>query len=130
MGGGDVVERNDGVHPRRQAAARGGVEELGEPATVGLGHHHPDGDAAFGCGCRTRLHADEGPAVADQREALLLEHGAIGDGVPAGRGLGGEVGAEAAYELLVLGPGQSGDPPAAVLGQRDDVAPDGTRGAR
>ena len=75
-------------------------------------------------GAAARLHADEEAAVADQRDALLLEHGTVGDRVPAGRGLCGEVGAEAAHELLVLGPGQSGDPPAAVLGERDDVAPD------
>ncbi len=43
--------------------------------------------------------------------------------------MGGEVGAEAAHERLVLGPGQSGDLPAAVLGERDDVAADGAGGA-
>lgn len=87
VGGGDLVERYDGVYPRRQVAARGGVEELGEPGTVGLGHHHADGDAALFCGRRARLHADEEAAVADQRDALLLEHGTVGYRVPAGCGL-------------------------------------------
>ena len=123
VGGGDLVERYDGVHPCRQVPARCGVEELGEPGAVGLGHDHSDGDAALFCGRRAWLHADEEAAVADQRDALLLEHGTVGDRVPAGRGFCGEVGAEAAHERLVLGPGQSGDPPAAVLGERDDVPP-------
>ena len=101
----------------------------GEPGTVRVGHQLADGDAAFLRGRRAWLHADEDAAVADQREALLLELGAVGDRVPAGRGLCGEVGAEAAHELLVLGPGQSGDPPAAVLGEREDIPADGARGS-
>ena len=47
---------------------------------------------------------------------------------PRGR-LGGEVGAEAAHELLVRGAGQPGDPPAALERERDDVPADGAGGA-
>jgi hypothetical protein len=84
--------------------------------------------AALLCGRRARLDTDEEAAVADQRDSPLLEGGTVADRVPAGCGLDGEVGAEPTHELLVLGPRQPGDPPATVLGERDDVPPDRARG--
>jgi hypothetical protein len=84
--------------------------------------------AALLCGRRARLDTDEEAAVADQRDSPLLEGGTVADRVPAGCGLDGEVGAERTHKLLVLGPRQPGDPPATVLGERDDVPPDRARG--
>jgi hypothetical protein len=67
MRGGDLVERYDGVDPDRQVAAGCRVEKPGETGTVGMRHHHADGDAALLARHRARLHADEEPAVTDQR---------------------------------------------------------------
>ena len=76
-----------------------------------------------------RLDTDEPPAVAHQRHRLLLEHGAVGDGLPARGRLGGEVGTEAAHELLVRDASQPGDPPAPLESELDDVAADRAGGA-
>src|SRR5215217_1420031 len=124
VGVGDLVQRHDRVHSGGQLAGRGAGEQVAQSRTVGVRDHDVHGDPAL-CGrLGARLDADEGPAVADQGEALLLQHRAVGDRVPARLGAGGEPGAEAADELLVLGSGQTGHLPAAVRRERGDVPPD------
>ena len=86
VGVGDLVERHDGVHPRRQVAGRGAGEQLGEPGTVGVRDHDADGDAALRGRPALGWTPTKSAAVADQRDALLLEHGTVGDRVPAGLG--------------------------------------------
>ena len=86
--------------------------------------HDGHGDPPLGGRLGVRPNADEPPAVADQGEALFLHHRAVGDGVPARLGVRGEIGAEAADELLVLGSGESRHLPAAVRRERRDVRPD------
>ena len=123
MGVGNLVERHDRVHPGGQRARRGAGEQIAQSRAIGVRHHDVHGDAALGGRHVTRPDADECPAVADQGEAPLLQHRTIGDRVPARLRMRGEVGADAADELLVLGPGQTGHLPAAVLCERGDITP-------
>ena len=66
VGGGDLVEGYDGVHPGRQVAVRNGVEALFEPRTVGLGHHHAEGHAPP---LRRGTRVPRGPGGGGGREA-------------------------------------------------------------
>ncbi len=100
-----------------------------KPSAIGVGHHGRHGDAAFGRQFRTRLHTDEPPAVADQRESRMLHRTGVRDRVPPWLGVGCEVASEATDELLVMVAGQTGHLPAPLSGERDEVTPDRAGGA-
>jgi hypothetical protein len=68
VGGGDLVQRHDRVHPRWQFAGGGAGEQVGQPGTVGERHHDVHFDPALGGRFGAPLDAGEGAAVADQRE--------------------------------------------------------------
>jgi hypothetical protein len=60
-------------------AARCGLEEPGEPSAVGFGDQDANGDATLLGGPCAGPDADEEAAVADQRDASLLEDGSVHD---------------------------------------------------
>jgi hypothetical protein len=72
MGVGDLVQRQDRVHSGWQLAGGGTGEQLTQSMAVGMRDDDGDDDPPLGGRLGARPHADEGPAVAHQREAALL----------------------------------------------------------
>jgi hypothetical protein len=124
MGVGDLVHRQNRLHPGRQLAGGSTGEQFAQSMAVGMRDYDGDVDPPLGGRLGARPHADEGPAVADQCEAALMQHRTIGDRVPTRLGVRGELDTEAADERLVLGAGQSGRLPPAVPRERGDVSAD------
>ena len=115
------------MHPRRQVAARGGSRSWASRAPSGC-DQHADGDAASRAGAAPGCTPTKTPPSRTSVRPCSWSAAPSATASQPRAASRGEVGAEAPDEFLVFGAGESGDPPAAVLGECHDVRPDRASG--